>query len=329
MPAGLLLGPMFAAITFAARGGKFRLPPRLSMAAQAVVGLMIAPSLNISSLNMVVDRPLIFLGTTAATLAAALGIAWLAARANMLPGTVAIWGLMPGAATAMVLIARDEDADWQLVAVMAYARVILVAAIASLLALLASGDFGGKPPGGEWFPTLDPLRLAATVVLGFVGVWGARRLRLSAAALLGPMFVGAVAQGTGLAHPQLPGWLLALAYLIVGMRIGLGFTPEIIETARRSALRLLAAVGALIVFCAGCGGVLSLLSGVDPLTAYLATSPGGADFVAIIASAATVDMPFVMSMQVTRLIAVIVAGPPLARMVARQMSVTQTRTNVG
>lgn len=319
MPAGLLLGPMIAAIVFAARGGAFRLPRRLSMAAQALIGMMIAPSLNLSSLAVVGDAPAIFLGTTAATIGAAIGIAWLAAWFNVLPGPVAVWGLMPGAATAMVLIARDEDADWQLVAVMAYTRVILVAAVASMLALAVSGKFGSAPPGGAWFPSLEPWRLVQTVIVGCIGVWGARRLRLSAAALLGPMFVGAAAGEIGIAHPQLPGWLLALAYLTVGLRIGLGFTPGIVAAARRVAPWLLCSVGALVVFCAGCGFVLSFVSSVDPLTAYLATSPGGADFVAIIATAADVDVPFVMAMQITRLLTVVILGPALARRIVQHV----------
>jgi uncharacterized membrane protein AbrB (regulator of aidB expression) len=57
--------------------------------------------------------------------------------------------------------------------------------------------------------------------------------------------------------------------------------------------------------------------GTDPLTAYLATSPGGADSVAIIAASSPVDVPFVMAMQVARFILVMLAGPFLAKRVAR------------
>jgi uncharacterized protein len=56
----------------------------------------------------------------------------------------------------------------------------------------------------------------------------------------------------------------------------------------------------------------------DPLTAYLATSPGGADSVAIIAASSShVDVPFVMAMQMARFILVLLVGPALARAVAR------------
>jgi uncharacterized membrane protein AbrB (regulator of aidB expression) len=56
--------------------------------------------------------------------------------------------------------------------------------------------------------------------------------------------------------------------------------------------------------------------GADPLTAYLATSPGGLDTVAIIASSSNVDVSFIMAMQTTRLVVVLLLGPPLARYLA-------------
>ena len=56
---------------------------------------------------------------------------------------------------------------------------------------------------------------------------------------------------------------------------------------------------------------------VRTMTAYLATSPGGADSVAIIAASSQVDLPFVMAMQVARFMLVLLVGPTVAKMVAR------------
>jgi uncharacterized membrane protein AbrB (regulator of aidB expression) len=55
------------------------------------------------------------------------------------------------------------------------------------------------------------------------------------------------------------------------------------------------------------------VAGIDPLTAYLATSPGGMDSVAIIGAASNVDLSFVMALQTLRLVIVLIVGPPLAR----------------
>jgi hypothetical protein len=60
-----------------------------------------------------------------------------------------------------------------------------------------------------------------------------------------------------------------------------------------------------------------VVAGIDPLTAYLATSPGGADSAAIIAMASNVDVAFVMAMQTTRLILILLIGPSVAGFIAR------------
>jgi uncharacterized membrane protein AbrB (regulator of aidB expression) len=65
--------------------------------------------------------------------------------------------------------------------------------------------------------------------------------------------------------------------------------------------------------------VLVVAAGIDPLTAYLATSPGGADSVAIIAASTNVDLPFVMAMQTTRFVLVLLSGPSLARFMASRI----------
>ena len=53
------------------------------------------------------------------------------------------------------------------------------------------------------------------------------------------------------------------------------------------------------------------------MTAYLATSPGGIDTVAIIAAGSRADMSFIMAMQTLRLFSILLAGPLLARFISR------------
>jgi len=60
-----------------------------------------------------------------------------------------------------------------------------------------------------------------------------------------------------------------------------------------------------------------VVGGIDPMTAYLATSPGGADSIAIIAASTTVNMRFVMDMQITRLVVVMLIAPTLSRWIVR------------
>ena len=68
-----------------------------------------------------------------------------------------------------------------------------------------------------------------------------------------------------------------------------------------------------------------LAVGVDPLTAYLATSPGGSDSVAIIAASSNVDVSFVMAMQTVRMIAVLFIAPVLTKYIVKQINASARR----
>jgi membrane AbrB-like protein len=115
---------------------------------------------------------------------------------------------------------------------------------------------------------------------------------------------------------ELPPWLLVLAYAVIGWSIGLRFTRPLLVHAARAFPRVLACTLALIALCGVLAGVLVIVAGVDPLTAYLATSPGAVESVVIIAASSKVDVPFVMAMQTTRLLALITVAPALMGYIA-------------
>jgi membrane AbrB-like protein len=259
----------------------------------------------------------LFLATTASVIAVAGFFGWLLARWRVLPGTTAVWGSFPGAASAMALMAEAHGADIRLVAFMQYLRVVFVAVAASAVSGLWTHASGGEAPYRPWFPPIHWGPFIETLALAGVCAVAATRLRIPAGALLLPLATGIVLNTSGIIAIELPPWLLAVAYLILGWSIGLRFTPSILAHTARALPRVAASVIALILICGGLAFLLATLGGIDPLTAYLATSPGGADAVAIIASSAKVDVPFVMASQTARFLVVLFIGPPLARLIAR------------
>ena len=94
------------------------------------------------------------------------------------------------------------------------------------------------------------------------------------------------------------------------------FSRRILIHAAKAFPRVLASILVLIASCGGLAMMLVALAHVDPLTAYLATSPGGADSVAIIAASTKVNVPFVMGMQIARFVFVLLTGPCIARLIA-------------
>jgi membrane AbrB-like protein len=218
----------------------------------------------------------------------------------------------------MVLMADAYGADMRLVAFMQYLRVLLVALIASLIARFFT--LGGAPPPASWFTTAaSPVHWPAfglTLALLVACAWAARRLRLPAGPLLLPLVVGAALQDFGLFTLELPREFLGLSYGILGWSIGLRFSRDILLHAFKSLPAILGSTLLLLALCGGFGVLLGHYAHVDAMTAYLATSPGGLDAVAIIAASTKLDMPFVMALQTARILLVILIGPTLARLLA-------------
>lgn len=318
LPAALLIGPMMAGIAAGTNGATIRVPRLAFAAAQAIVGCLVASSISPGIFPVFLREWPLFLGTVMATLAASSVLGWLISRWRILPGTTAVWGSSPGAATAMVLMAGAFGADQRLVAFMQYLRVIFVSMTAATIARLWVDTSGVEAPATVWFPALQPRDFAATLLIALAGAAAGRLLRLPSPYFLGTMLLGtALHLGAGIDF-QLPQWLLAVSYAAVGWTIGLNFTMPILRHATRALPQIVASILILIALCGGMAWLISHVLGVDPLTAYLATSPGGMDSIAIIAAATdNIDISFVMALQTVRFLIVLLLGPSIARMIAR------------
>ncbi|KAE9488483.1 AbrB family transcriptional regulator [Klebsiella aerogenes] len=317
LPAAPLLGPLIAGITLSLRGAAIRLPRPFFISAQAIIGCMIARALTPSIFGVLAANWALVLIILLSTLAISALTGWLLVRYSSLPGATGAWGSSPGGASAMVVMAQEYGADVRLVALMQYLRVLFVVGAAVMVVRFAlGGEAQEMTQDIVWFPPLTfnlPLTLLLTAVAGWLGL----RLRIPSGAMLLPMVAGALAQGEGVLLLELPEWLLVLAYTALGWTVGLQFNREIFMLALKTLPQIIAAIVGLIALCALMALALTHLLPLDFLTAYLATSPGGLDTVAIIAVGTRADMSFIMAMQTLRLFTILLTGPATARLISR------------
>lgn len=317
LPAAPLLGPLIAGITLSLRGAAIRLPRPFFISAQAIIGCMIARALTPSIFGVLAANWALVLIILLSTLAISALTGWLLVRYSSLPGATGAWGSSPGGASAMVVMAQEYGADVRLVALMQYLRVLFVVGAAVMVVRFAlGGEAQEMTQQIVWFPPLTfnlPLTLLLTAVAGWLGL----RLRIPSGAMLLPMLAGALAQGEGMLLLELPEWLLVLAYTALGWTVGLQFNREIFMLALKTLPQIIAAIVGLIALCALMALALTHLLPLDFLTAYLATSPGGLDTVAIIAVGTRADMSFIMAMQTLRLFTILLTGPATARLISR------------
>ncbi|MBV8062790.1 MAG: AbrB family transcriptional regulator, partial [Nevskia sp.] len=246
LPAGLLLGAMGAAILVAVLEGKPVPPQWAYVIAQGLIGCLVARSIGADILHTMLQHWAVFLAGVGTVLLFSTVLGGLLARFKILPGTTAVWGSAPGAATVMVLMAEAFGGDTRLVAFMQFLRVMLVALLASVVARLWTAG-GGAPPAIEWFPQLPAVPLCETLALALGGAWLGAQLRIPAGPLLLPLAAGAVLSLNHVLTITLPPWLLAICYALVGWIIGLRFTRDIVLYALRVLPRVTAAILTLML----------------------------------------------------------------------------------
>lgn len=316
LPAALLLGPMFAGIASESMGSKLRLPRASMYFSQAVIGCLIAKSINQDILSLFIDYWLILIATVSLTLIVSVTLGWIISKMKILPGTTAIWGLLPGAASVMVMMAEDFGADARLVAFMQYLRVLMVTLTASLVAKFWAHIANADLHTLVWFPTLHLTPFFLTMGIVFISLFAAFVPRISGGVLLVSMTLGGYVQLGGYAQLELPLWLLAIAFALIGWSVGLRFTKEVLSAAARALPQTVLSIAILIIFCMGLASMLTYFLNADPLSAYLGTSPGGVDSAAIIAASTKVDIAFVMALQIMRFLITLLVGPWLSRLIA-------------
>lgn len=318
-PAAFLIGPMLAGMVFAVRGVTLSVDRPFLLGAQAIIGCLIARSLDPSILGTIADSWAAILLVVLTTVVASTFAGWLIARTHLLPGTTAAWGCAPGAATGMVAMSEEFGADPRLVAFMQFLRVTIVVITATVVSRLLFGVTAVDHAPGEAMQSFAEQlpAVAATLAVAAGGGLAARFMPVPSGGVFVPLIIAAVLQGTGVLTITLPPWVLIIAFSLIGWWVGLRFARETVLYALRAMPAMLMGIVALILLCAVSAVMLVWLVGTDPLTAFLATTPGGLDAIAIIAVDSNADISFVLALQTVRLFVVIVTGPILAKLICR------------
>ncbi len=137
--------------------------------------------------------------------------------------------------------------------------------------------FGGAsqhaPDAIVWFPDVAWLPLLETVAMAGVGSWLARRLGIPAGAFLVPLVGGIVLTHLGWLRIELPTWLLAGCYALVGWNVGLRFTRALLGYVLRQLPGILFCIFVMLAMCGAVAAFMVFVAGIDPLPPILPPAP--------------------------------------------------------
>ena len=216
-----------------------------------------------------------------------------------------------GGASEMTNLAEREKGRTDLVAAAHSLRVMLIAIVIPF-GLKALG-FQGNPVVGPVAKDIIPLGLVLMFALSMVIVWVLHRWGRA-----NPWFLGGLSVSMALAlsgHPlsAVPTWMINASQLLIGISLGVQFSGDFIKSAPKWMLSVCIGTMCLIAVCSMFAMGVSQLSGIDHLTMVLGTAPGGIAEMAITAKVLHLGVPLVTTLQVCRLIAVLILVEPLYR----------------
>lgn len=321
IPGGGFVGPLLVSVVFALLSPrKAHVSRPVLLGAQTVIGTMIGSVIHVDSLVALTPYlPQVVL-VLAVTLGASLAAGLLLSKTGRLSRETAVLGTLPGGASAMTLLSIESGADTRVVALMQYLRVFLVVLASSLVAHLMAHAVPGAHPAALPAPPVPPtwIDYAGTFAIAIAGAFGGMAVKLPTATFLGPMLLSFLASAFHLIHPVWLWGIPQVAYVVLGMYVGLLFDRGSVLASIRLLPLLIANGLVLVVVCGLTGWGFAASIGAPALTGYLATSPGGADTVAIIALGSGVNFGIVFSVQILRFLVILLAGPALARFVIQR-----------
>jgi membrane AbrB-like protein len=216
-----------------------------------------------------------------------------------------------GAASEMTLMGERHGASTDLIASAHSLRVMLVTLIV---------PFGFQWAGLHGIDASFPgprvvvwSSLALWTVLTGVGCWLLLKTKGANPWFLGPLVVSIGLTANGLSQSALPPGLINAAQLVIGISLGVRFTPSFVHMAPRWMASVALATVVMIGLCGGFAWTLSQVVNLHWATLLLGTAPGGVAEMAITAKVLQLGVPIVTAFHVMRLAAVLLLAEPVYR----------------
>jgi uncharacterized protein len=254
-------------------------------------------------------------------------VLWKCSQTDML---TSFFATAPGGVATMPGIAEEVGANTATVSIVQTLRVFLVVLTIPIIvsswltvpvdqAMISSSLTSGSSEF-QWS------QLLGTIILGLTA-WGGhyvgKILRFPAPVLVGGMVCVAVVQSlisffTG--HDLIVWWphsIMILSQICIAASIGSRFQRSMFIGIQKTVAVAFLSTIALIIAMFGCAYLVAKATGISLVTSVLAFAPGGVAEMATTAVVLHADSTFVVTVQVLRIIVVILVLPPFFRLINR------------
>ena len=308
MPLAWMIGAMIFTTGAALSGAPVRGSRRIRTIFIPVLGIMLGSSFTPETLDQVsswvpsVVTMLLFV----VIVVAAVGV--FLHKAMGFGPVSAYFSATPGGLATMVVIGGEMGGDERRIGLTHSIRIMLTVLIIPFYFRI----FEGYVPGGlgSLGSVVDlSLRDATILVSCMLGYPLFKVLRLPSAQILGPMTLSAIIHVTGLTTAKPPVEIVNIAQVVIGTGIGARFVG--VSVVRLYPVMMAAAGGTVFMvgFAAVAALALEALTGLPFAAIWLAFAPGGVAEMTLISLALGIDVAFVSTHHLVRVVFMVIAAP--------------------
>ena len=326
IPLPWMIGAMIFSTLAALTGLPVRGSNRLRSIVVPVLGIMLGSSFSPETIGQVsmwipsIILMLIFVAIIIATVAIYL---------NKVMGfgpVTAYFSATPGGLATMVVIGAEMGGDDRRIGLTHSIRIMLTVLIIPFYFRI----FEGYMPGGlDSLGSVAELSLydAAILIACMLGFPIFKALRLPAAIMLGPMTFSVIAHISGLTDAKPPAEIVNIAQLVIGIGIGARFVGVSVIRLYRVMLAGIGATVLMVGLAAAAAWVLSAWTGLPFPAIWLAFAPGGVAEMTLISLALGIDVAFVSTHHVVRVVFMVLAAPLVFHLLERKFRLNENSSH--
>ena len=315
LPLPWLLGAIFAS-SIAMRFEKLQIesPKLFSPIARIIIGLTIGSAFTPDILQYVHKYLFSLILVIPFTIITILAGMYYFVRFQGFDKKTAYLSSMPGGVIEMVIIAEEIKANISKITLVQSSRLFfIVVSLPFIIQYIFNVDIRGNKLITTSIVNLDIFDIGLILLFGIIAGVVAKKIKLSAAYLIGPMVISIILHSTGMMNVSMPDEFLKFVQVVFGTIIGFTFKGVNLKTILKT---LLATFGHFLILISISSIFITMvyfLFDFSIISVLLAFSPGGQAEINLIAILVAANVPYITLHHIVRLFLVMNIAPILAK----------------
>ena len=309
LPLAWMLGAMVFTTAATVSGADLKLPIKMRSAFVTILGVFLGSAFTPQVLERISQWPLTLSCLVLYVMLLTAVLYQLFRRIARFDPVTAFFAATPGGLSEMVLVGAALGGDDRRIALAHACRVLMVVMVIPFWFRYTDGQ--AAVTAGQGLSIVDSQARELLVMLAccIVGPFIGRALKIPASRVVGPMIVSAAVHITGLSHAPPPWELVAVAQVVLGCSVGCRFANTPLTQIMRIMLVSLVATTIMLIATAFFALTLGSVTGMGWRALVLAYSPGGLAEMSLIGLALGIEVAFVATHHVFRIMLIVFTAP--------------------